>query len=94
MSVCENCHGSGWQKVKEGVDEFGNLFEESIMCPKCYGTGNTPATNADRIRAMTDEELTQWFTPRGCPTDSHRKCIEWSCKDCWNYWLQQPAEGD
>lgn len=74
-------------------------------CDKCYtgkdaptlweaGGNYVPPTNADRIRAMTDEELAQWHTPKGCPTDRPGRCHERSCKDCWIEWLQQPAEGD
>ena len=92
MSVCENCKGSGWQKVKEGVDEFGNQFEESIMCPKCYGTGNTPASNADRIRAMTDEELAKHFSTMIC--DINEGVEYHAAPKIWLEWLQQPAEGD
>lgn len=55
-------------------------------------------TNADRIRAMTDEELIAFFVLEDkCPPErySSRLCdAHDSCKDCWIDWLQQPAEGD
>lgn len=71
-----------------------------------FGLGD-PKTNADRIRAMTDEELAR-----------HLHCIGWDChlcaehrrldnepllrgercdENCFEHcleWLQQPAEGD
>lgn len=74
--------------------------DHSENCDNCnvwvLGKGGKKVpSNADRIRAMTDEELTQWFTPRGCPSqDSHSKCFERSCADCWKEWLQQPCEGE
>ena len=55
-------------------------------------------TNADRIRAMTDEELIAFFVLEDkCPPErySSRACDGHdSCKDCWIDWLKQPAEGD
>ena len=54
-----------------------------------------PPTNADRIRAMSDEELTALFADdeRACPP-SHRHCSKYvnKCDGCWLEWLQQPAE--
>lgn len=54
-----------------------------------------PMTNADRIRAMTDEELAEWLSDddRVCPP-KHPNCKKYvnSCKGCFLEWLQQPAE--
>ena len=49
-------------------------------------------TNADCIRAMTDEELAVFLSAYGCPCPA-RNCHE-SCADCVMEWLQQPAEGE
>lgn len=48
------------------------------------------ATNADRIRAMSDEELCDFLaewnkTPLSWKQDAFGECL---------YWLQQPAEED
>ena len=53
-----------------------------------------PQTNADRIRAMSDEELAQLLKAQGCPSAEPISCYEHTCKDCWLEWLQQPAEVD
>lgn len=45
-----------------------------------------PMTNADRIRAMSDEELARWLEYEGGGA-----CAE-MCG--WMNWLQQPAEED
>ena len=56
-------------------------------------------TNADRIRAMSDEELVEFLHKKPWLCESHSLCI-----DCPKYhkekgclstdeWLQQPAEG-
>lgn len=76
-------------------------------CPVCGHKQNMPQTNADRIRAMSDEELAR-----------HLHCIGWDCHLCAEnirldnepllrgekcdekceehclQWLQQPAEGE
>jgi hypothetical protein len=62
-----------------------------------------PKTNADRIRAMSDEELMQLlFTKISCghicsfcvPTmRTERKC-DGHCRNGVLKWLQQPAEGE
>lgn len=49
-----------------------------------------PLTNADRIRAMSDEELADWAINKApnigkCYTDSRLGVLDW---------LQQPAEED
>jgi hypothetical protein len=56
---------------------------------------NQVVTNADRIRAMTDEELAKFLEEvgiSGCP-DPARSCRA-SCTDCMMEWLQQPCEED
>lgn len=62
---------------------------------KCNGGCGKP-TNADRIRAMSDEELalfiekcTKGFIePTGCGDN----CLREDCYDCWLDWLKQEAE--
>ena len=61
---------------------------------KTHGGCAKPMTNADRIRAMSDEELANWL------------CAHSSCHNCegvgncmdglngWLAWLQSPAGGD
>ena len=44
-------------------------------------------TNADRIRAMTDEELAEWMAE--CNAYGER-----AEASQWLPWLKQPAEGD
>jgi hypothetical protein len=50
-----------------------------------------PKTNADRIRAMTDEELAElyqkWTCPP-CPREEHYS----DCTSCWLSWLRSPVE--
>ena len=57
-------------------------------------------TNADRIRAMSDEELAEWlqgmkYSPT-CDSKCHDDYEKYGeqrtyCTDCWLDWLQSPA---
>ena len=52
-------------------------------------------TNADRIRAMTDEELAKWIIRHvscvHCPLNSKCKYAK-DCKEHWLEWLKQEAQ--
>ena len=49
-------------------------------------------TNADRIRAMSDEEMAYQFGAQ-CPKGRKRECDK-RCSQCWLEWPQQPCEGE
>ena len=61
-----------------------------------YAEKKNPITNADRIRAMTDEELakyickTQYREGDVCPP-THNCAVDKSCENCWLDWLKQEA---
>ena len=47
-------------------------------------------TNADRIRAMSDDDLAYWIM---CPYDSpYCDGTEHNCIECTKEWLNKPAE--
>ena len=52
-------------------------------------TAEKPQTNADRIRAMSDEELALLLStlPRAYPKNG----FDPTCKNCWLDWLRQEA---
>ena len=58
--------------------------------PYCqYAT--PPKTNADRIRTMSDEELTSWLTSISSFTKLRKECgYEWTSDD-WRKWLKSEA---
>jgi len=61
----------------------GRMYKPTIM------------TNADRIRAMTDEELAFFFFHYGDCTiiEKPENCTSSkSCVDCWLDWLKQEAD--
>ena len=51
-----------------------------------------PKTNGDRIRAMTDEELAEFFKDYTCPSYPIERCCGY-CKGCWLEWLRSPVDG-
>ena len=62
-------------------------------CPVCGHKKSMPQTNADRIRAMSDEDFATFLEhtgTAGCPGPV-RRCMA-SCYACILDWLQQPAE--
>ena len=77
--------------------------KQNSFCTMCWKTSNKKCphfiqqTNADRIRAMTDEELAKTFETdfATCPPNAGED--KWcdkdaDCKQCWLDWLKQPTE--
>ena len=82
---CENCNG-----FIDIQGEFHQHKEEPFM---------PPMTNADRIRAMSDEELAKFIaTPCQCEVrpkrDGFRECGNDLCLQYLLKWLQSPTEED
>lgn len=67
----------------------------------CYGLDMCKCweqkTNADRIRATSDEELIRFqaslIKTLGCPPNNPEVCID-DCEKCWGIYLRQPWEED
>ena len=112
INGCGNCANFVWG------DNKTPLPSDCITCTTTHvpnGQHPTPShwkkakpqTNADRIRAMSDEELAKHLFDIGwdchlCaehkrldnePLFSNEKCDEKCVEHCLK-WLQQPAEGD
>lgn len=89
MSKCKNCVNlrNNWcEKVSDSPYE--NMERECVHFRHM--------TNADRIRATSDEELAEAIIsiPMCVGTDDDKDCEKDGCKDCFLNWLQQPAEED
>ena len=88
--VCYNCGGHGFITT---IYESG---QTSTICPVCGGIGTheIQMTNADRIRAMSDEELAEFIKhikvrAAFCKAVGNNDAFEALCSA---EWLQQPAE--
>lgn len=95
---CPNCGGRmqsesiGWkcEKCRGFIDMKGKFhpYEEKPFMP--------PMTNADRIRAMSDEELAEfipnWSYTKACKCDEETFVgCDNECEKCVAEWLQQPV---
>ena len=61
----------------------------------CDKYTHPPMTNADRIRAMSDEEMAEFISSIPMcvgKVDEDLNCEIDVCKECFLKWLQQPAE--
>lgn len=81
----------GWKCEKcKGFIYMSGSFHEHIEKPFL-----PPMTNADRIRAMSDEELAVFLgdDDRCCPP-KHPNCKNYinDCSGCFLEWLKQPVE--
>ena len=72
-----------------------NGAKETKTLLKAMEQGTKPMTNADRIRAMSDEELVKLlsaFSSFAC-IFPEEDCEHESCVDCVTAWLRRTAEG-
>lgn len=91
---CPECDGHGFHA------KFNEYSAWSERCKKCNGTGivSEPTTNADRIRAMSDEELAEWMCSLMTAECCDQRC---PARDICNLgdnglvkWMKQLAEED
>ena len=90
LKTCPHCEGRGYISRFENDENECRAWSEK--CVVCEGTGSIlfPETNADHIRAMSDEELAKflyqyfWGREKDMPIAKHRIAE----------WLQQPVEED
>ena len=86
-SGCKNCP----------VKPCETLYRGSICLSRRHKLGlGDPMTNADHIRAMSDEEMAEFIIsiPMCVGEDKDLNCEIDVCKECFLKWLQQPAEED
>ena len=86
--VCYNCGGHGF------ITTTYENGQTSSICPVCGGIGTheIQMTNADRIRAMSDEELCDLLDEWWCMGANNDERLSYA--DERLAWLQQPAEED
>ena len=77
-----------------------------VRCPMQYGYKvdecnhtdcpyrTEPVTNADKIRAMSDEELAKQFAQTSICDQKYPECMKVGedCLECLLEWLKQPSE--
>ena len=93
MNPCEDCHRP------VGVHCCHNCKKDANKCKEYHGCGSCNAweqgifTNADRIRAMSDEELAVFLC--GFDKEELARATEYALeRRKITEWLKQPAEVD
>lgn len=81
MAICETCDYANRPPYKSPCSEC----DKTTGSPFCCYEHEEKPTNADRIRAMSDEELAEWMSE--CNAYGER-----AEASQWLPWLQQPAE--
>ena len=89
----------GGMELCDAVDMAIAALRQQETVAKCNGL-NEPLTNAQKIRAMTDEELVElhYSSSSHCIADDPTVCDRHDfignltpCEQCYLKWLQQPA---
>ena len=97
---CPQCGGFGFTSTPVSTD-YEITVCRAKTCELCHGAGviEVPMTNADCIRAMSDEELALWICGVYDIEEENGKFINgiiipgYAPHDI-EEWLQQPAEED
>lgn len=103
LKSCPYCGGHGYINQFEDIE--GGCRAWSKTCIACNGTGTMlcQETNADRIRRMSDEELSEFISrieigDFGQQVYGKTFCDmckgQYECDDCRLWWLQQLYEGE
>jgi hypothetical protein len=88
---CDTCK---MKRVCNELERMGKVPKHENC--RCYSQ-TKPVTNADRIRAMTDEELAVWMSARDIDLDpkcppTGPLCVNYNdCASCWLAWLKEEA---
>ena len=79
----------------ESNDAAISALRQQDVADKDVGK-NESLTNAQKIRAMSDEELAEFISsiPMCVGKDEDLNCEIDVCKECFLKWLQMPAEED
>ena len=85
--------------MPQAVNALADRLIEKLTERVLYG--EKPQTNADRIRAMTDEELANLLHDHSCSLcppnykcDGRVEVGRKKCKEYWLRWLKSPVEVD
>ena len=88
-----NCTG------KRCVMQFDKVDPATCKCVSYCPQATPPETNADRIRSMTDEQLSEWIADWfDCSNCSEffggMPCSQRECADVWLGWLKREVSDE
>ena len=78
-------------KERARKEEFYEGAAYALKLAEAAQVGETPKTNCDRVRAMSDEALAAFAVCDCCTTFGEGKCIA-KCKECALAWIRREAE--
>ena len=97
--ICPECNGKGETIYYVETDRDENTVtveQRKGICCTCNGSGEKPQTNADRIRAMSDEELAEFLGQYRfsdiCDEGCDHCTYHGDCNKRLLDWLQQPVK--
>ena len=91
--ICENCIFIDEPLDKDPCQECNRAFIAQRIKPN-FVSKRKPQTNADRIRAMTDEELAEWICEVQDGESLQRaNYLPSLSKGFWLKWLRKEAKG-
>lgn len=87
---CSWAYGTSIPHEKFYIYDDGELYCVGIVCD----INKPKQSNADRIRAMSDEELAKQFAHTSICDQKYPECMKVGedCLECLLEWLKQPAE--
>lgn len=93
--ICENCIFADVPLGKDPCHECNRAFLAQRIKPN-FVSKRKPMTNADKIRAMSDSELSRWLAAMRrnwecIPKAPLGECGKMPCSECWLNWLQEEA---
>ena len=81
-SICNDC-------AKRTRCDMAEIGRSPLAISACYGYEKGNPTNADRIRAMTDEELAAWLADHPVVSEYDENNPQ---HKAWLDWLRQEAQ--
>lgn len=90
MNTCENCRYYMASQLQEPCE---SCRWDGVVVGHDPSNFSAP-TNADSIRAMSDEELAEYLATKTCAPSCVGQChddYDLCCDDCWLDWLRREA---
>ena len=79
-----------------GLHDAANCFQDALEAKWERDAKKVIATNGDKLRAMTDEEMAKGISRMAhcvyCPVRDCTFCTDEECKAKWLSWLKAPVE--
>lgn len=91
-AACQTCSQNPFAVMSKLMTPQPTALRDIMVNPQI----EKPMTNADRIRAMSNEELADYFSELSCWPNAGREDCRGvaNCMECWLDWLKSAVEVD